>query len=176
MNKETVLIVLGTAHTMREPGKQSPDGRLKECVYSREICKEVAAKLKAYGYKVEIDYEPFDLPKTMQSPSAKQERSRELATRVNYVNELCRQNNAKNVLYVSIHVNAAGADSKWHDAKGWQVCVSTNASTNSKVLADCLFDAAKTHGLKMRQPTITQKYQMSCCTNRKHVPRQQGRC
>ena len=93
-NKSNFIIILGTAHRMREPGKQSPDGRLKECVYSREIASEVAVKLRAYGYKVEVDYMPLDLPKTMQSPNYKQERSNELAMRVNYVNEVCRQHGA----------------------------------------------------------------------------------
>ena len=143
---------------MREPGKESPDKRLKECKYSREICSEVAAKLMAYGCKVEIDYEPLDLPKTMQSSIVKQERNNELAMRVNYVNEVCRQKGVKNVLYVPIHVNAIGTDGKWHDANGWQVCVSDKASEGSKKLADCIFDAAKKNNLKMRQPTATQQY------------------
>ena len=158
MSKQDTIVILGTAHRMREPGKESPDKKLKECIYSREICKEIAVKLRAYGYKVEIDYEPLDLPKTMQSSIVKQERNNELAMRVNYVNEICRQKGAKNVLYVSIHVNAIGTDSKWHDAKGWQVCVGDKASGSSKNLASCLFDAAKQSGLKMRQPTATQKY------------------
>lgn len=158
MSKKDTIVILGTAHRMREPGKESPDKRLKECAYSREICKEVAEKLRSYGCKVEIDYEPLDLPKTLQSTIVKQERNNELAMRVNYVNEVCRQQGAKNVLYVSIHVNAVGTDGKWHDAHGWQVCVGSQASQNSKRLADCLYDAAKNNGLKMRQPTATQKY------------------
>ena len=158
MKKEDVLVVLGTAHRMREPGKQSPDGRVKECIYSREICKDIQAKLRKYGCKVEIDYESLDLPKNMQSSNVSKERNKELAVRVNYVNELCRQNNASRVLYVSIHINAFGSDSQWHNANGWQVCVSPNASKKSKMLADCLFDAAKANGLKMRQPTPNQKY------------------
>lgn len=158
MSKQDYIIILGTAHRMREPGKESPDKKLKECVYSREICKEIAIKLRAYGYKVEIDYEPLDLPKAMQSSIVKKERTNELAMRVNYVNEICRHKGAKNVLYVSIHINAVGTDGKWHDARGWQVCVSDKASDNSKKLANCLFDAAKQNGLKMRQPQLAQKY------------------
>lgn len=158
MNKNNVLVVLGTAHRMREPGKQSPDGRLKECVYSREICKDILVILRSYGYKVEIDYEPLDLPKAMQSSIVKQERNNELAMRANYVNEICRQKGAKNVLYVSIHVNAIGTDGKWHDANGWEVCVGTEASNNSKRLADSLYDVAGQKGLRMRHPTTTQKY------------------
>jgi hypothetical protein len=59
MIKQDTIVILGTAHRMREPGKESPDKRLKECIYSREICKEVAEKLRSYGCKVEIDYEPW---------------------------------------------------------------------------------------------------------------------
>ncbi len=158
MKKHEVIIAIGTPHSLREPGKQSPDGSLRECVYGREIASEVAAKLQAMGYKCVIDYMPLDLPKQMQTPSAKLERQRELAMRVNFVNELCRQNGAKNVLYVSIHVDASGNDGKWHDPNGWSVRVGTKASRESKLLADCLFDAAQAHGLNMRRPTPKQKY------------------
>lgn len=158
MSGKNVLVILGTAHRMREPGKQSPDGRLKECIYSREICKEVQVKLQSYGYKVEIDYEPLDLPRSSQTNVVKAERMAELAVRVNYVNELCRQRGAKNVIYISIHCNASGSDDKWHNASGWQVNISNNTSKNSKLLAESLFDAAKANGLKVRQPSATQKY------------------
>ena len=142
MKKNTAIIVLGTAHRLKEPGKQSPDGRLKECVYSREVVSEVAAILKGYGYKVEIDYEPLDLPKTMQTSSVALERSRELGMRVNIVNELCRQNGKDNVLYVSIHVNAAGADGKWHTGTGWEAITSVG-QTKADKLATCLYEAAR---------------------------------
>lgn len=158
MNKNDVLIVLGTAHRRREPGKCSPDGRLREYRYSREVCTDVAAKLRSYGYKCEIDYMPDDLEKSMQSSNYKTERNRELSMRVNYVNELCRQYGSHNILYVSIHVNAAGSNGQWNSANGWQVCVGSNSSGNSKLLASCLFDAASSHGLKMRQPSALQKY------------------
>lgn len=159
MKKNEVVIAIGTPHRLREPGKQSPDGSLRECVYGREIASEVAAKLQAMGYKCVIDYMPLDLPKQMQSPMADQERQRELAMRVNFVNELCRQNGKQNVIYVCIHVDASPpVDNKWHQANGWSVRVGTKASAKSKLLADCLFDAAEAHGLKMRRPSKDQKY------------------
>ena len=158
MEKNEITVAIGTCHRMREPGKESPDGRLKECVYGREIASDVAAILQDMGYRCVIDFMPLDLPKQMQTPSVKLERKRELAMRVNFVNELCRQNGAKNVLYVCIHVNASGNDGKWHEPNGWSVHVGTKASAKSKMLADCLFDAARSNGLKMRQPTATQKY------------------
>lgn len=151
MSKDTTVIVLGTAHRMREPGKQSPDGQVKECIYSRSICIEIAEKLRAMGYKVDVDYKPLDLPKSMQAPSVKLERNRELAMRVNYVNELCRQNGANNVIYVSVHLNAAGADDQWHSGTGWEVLTSPG-KTKSDVLATCLYEAAKKNlrGIKLR--------------------------
>lgn len=159
MKKNEVVIAIGTPHRLREPGKQSPDGSLRECVYGREIASEVAAKLQAMGYKCVIDYMPLDLPKQMQSPMADQERQRELAMRVNFVNDLCRQNGKQNVIYVCIHVDASPpVDNKWHLANGWSVRVGTKASAKSKLLADCLFDAAEAHGLKMRRPSKDQKY------------------
>lgn len=153
-----MLVVLGTPHRLRELGKQSPDGRLRECVYGREVAAGVAAKLQGMGYRVMTDYEPMDLPREMQTPNARLERQRELALRVNYVNELCRRHGSQNVIYVSIHVNAAGSDGQWHQAGGWSVYVSDKASVRSKLLASHLFDAAESHGLQMRRPMATQKF------------------
>lgn len=57
----------------------------------------------------------------------------------------------RNVLYVSIHCNAAGADGKWHDARGWEVYTSPG-KTNADALATCLYEAAKANlkGIKLR--------------------------
>ena len=158
MRKHSIIIILGTAHRLRYPGKQSPDGRLHEAIYSRERVKGVAAELRAYGYHVMTDYEPLDLPTSMQSNSHVTETSRELAMRVATVNKVCQQEGAANVLYVSIHVDASGSDGQWHSPNGWSVRVSPKASAESKLLANCLFDVAKVHGLHMRQPLATQKY------------------
>ena len=106
-----------------------------------------------------VDYEPLDLPKTMQSPRLDQERQLELAMRVNFVNDICRQQGKDRVIYVAVHVDASPPnDGQWHQPCGWSVRVSPKASQRSRLLAACLFDAAKAHGLKMRQPTARQKY------------------
>ena len=136
-----MTVILGTAHRLREPGKHSPDGRLRECIYSREIVRELKKKLEAAGVRVLTDYEPLDLPRSMQSSNWKREQQNELAMRVNYVNEVCRQRGAENVIYVSIHVNASGADGKWHEARGW--CVYTSPGrTRADELATSLWNAA----------------------------------
>lgn len=158
MKKEDVVVALGTAHRLREPGKMSPDKELREAIYSRMLVADLKPKLEAYGVKVEVDYMDNDLPKDMQTPSAKLERNRELALRVNRVNEICRDNPGKQVIYVSLHLDASGSDVQWHQANGWSVRVCPKASRKSKMLADCLFDAAKASGLRVRQPMPTQKY------------------
>lgn len=152
------VVILGTAHRRREAGKQSPDGVLKEYLYSREIVGGVKSLLLKQGCGVFVDMDAVDLPKEMQTPSLKLERQRELALRVNYVNSLCKTYGSKNCFYVSIHVNAAGNGNNWMKASGWQVCVSPNASMKSRILADMLAVEAFDRDLSVREPKIGQRY------------------
>ena len=133
-------IILGTAHLKSTPGKCSPDKRLKEYEYSRKVCKTIKSLLENTGYKVFIDIEDDDL---------KMSSSQELSYRCNIVNSL--QKKYKNCIYVSIHVNAAGADGNWHMATGWEAYTSTGITSADK-LANCLYDSAKINlvGKKLR--------------------------
>ena len=124
MRKEEIIIMLGTAHLDEILGKCSPDGTLRECVYSREIIADVKAKLESYGYKVFVDYEPLKKSDKMTGSGTLQ--SRELEYRVKVVN---------------IHVNAAGSDGKWHGAGGW-CCYTSKGKTKADNLAECMYDAA----------------------------------
>ena len=167
------VVILGTAHRFREPGKCSPDGRLKEFMYSREIVNDLECKLKEYGIITFIDMWEADLPESLQSSSVRTERQRELSMRVNTVNSICDRYGKENCCYVSIHVNASASDGKWHSGNGWQVCVSPQASANSKALAGYLFDEADGNTLiKTRQPKPRQKYweQSLYVLNRTHCP------
>ena len=80
----------------------------------------------------------------MQTTNYTLERNRELAMRVNFVNEVCRQHGAGNIIYVSVHVNAAGSDGKWHTGTGWEAITSVG-KTNSDILATCLYNAARSN-------------------------------
>ena len=135
---------MGTAHLSTTPGKCSPDKRLREAVWSREIVKELAAKLKSYGYRVEIDYEPLTPSPDMKGITAKLVQQRELAVRVNYVNSRCKEHGTSNCIYVSVHINAAGADGKWHTAGGFSVFTS-KGKTKADKLADCIYNRATTN-------------------------------
>lgn len=139
-----MVILIDNGHGENTAGKRSPDGRLLEWKYSREIAAEVVKRLKT------MDYNAQQL--------VTEENDISLGTRCKRVNDICKHFGASNVLVVSVHCNAAGADGKWHDARGWQACVSLNASAKSKQLASYLFDAAQAQGLKMRSPKPGQKW------------------
>lgn len=118
-------------------GKQSPDGRLKEYVYCRQIVREVVRRLKAQGYDAENTVpENGDIP---------------LGERVARVNAHCDRLGAKNVLFISVHCNAAGSG-PWMSARGWEAWTS-KGQTHGDRLADCLYDAASKYlpqGTKIR--------------------------
>lgn len=61
-------------------------------------------------------------------------------------------------MFISIHVNAAGSDGKWHKATGWQVHVSPKGSAQSKRLADCLSIAADNWGIRVKRPSPRVNY------------------
>jgi len=77
MDKNTAVIILGTAHLTTTPGKCSPDKKFRECVYSREIVSRVATSLKNLGYKVFVDYLALNPNAQMKGATWKQEQSRE---------------------------------------------------------------------------------------------------
>ena len=126
-------ILIDNGHGKDTAGKRSPDGRLLEYAYAREIAARLEYCLKCKGYDaVRIVPEESDI-------SLKERCSR------------ANKYGANGVILVSIHCNAAGADGKWHGAHGWSAYVSKNASVESKALARCLIGAAKGQGLSVRE-------------------------
>jgi N-acetylmuramoyl-L-alanine amidase len=130
--------LIDNGHGENTPGKRSPDGSLREYLYTREIAQEVVARLRARGYDAErIVCETSDIP---------------LAERVRRVNEVCGRLGAKNVLLVSIHCNAAGNGGDWMNAEGWS-CYTSVGQTKADELADCFYKVAeeKFVGRKIRR-------------------------
>lgn len=130
-----MIILLDNGHGRETPGKRSPDGRLMEWEYTRQLAAAIEARLLATGYNVRrIVEEAADVP---------------LRERCRRVNEVCRTH--PHVLLISLHCNAAGNGSQWCEARGWGAYVSLNASENSKRLAKRLCEAAELFGQKVRR-------------------------
>ena len=136
-------VLIDNGHGENTPGKRSPDGRLKEWAYSREIADMVVAGLRRLGIDAErIVKEDTDVP---------------LSERCRRVNTIYNETGKKAIL-VSIHCNAAGNGTDWMNAKGWSVFVSNNASMNSKKLATCLAEVAESIPVQIRKPMPGQPY------------------
>ena len=124
-----IKIILGTAHLSSTPGKRSPDGKFREYVYSRKVCKAVQEELLSRGVDCVIDYLDDDMPGLTSS--------QELVRRVQIVNEMAKKTDC---LYVSIHVNAS-AKNGWDKATGFSIYTSPG-ETKSDALATDIFDEA----------------------------------
>lgn len=139
----TYIVLIDNGHGAETPGKCSPDGRLREYAWTREIARRVCDKLKAPGYDARL------LVPELNDVS--------LRERVRRVNSVCAGTGSDNVLLVSIHVNAAGTG-QWHNASGWTAWIAPNASQRSRKLATLLDAEAINLNLKgnrSREPFFT---------------------
>ena len=129
-------VLIDNGHGSNTPGKCSPDGRLREYAYTREIAERLVMELRKNGIDAErIVKEEIDVP---------------LAERCRRVNEY----KASEAILVSIHCNAAGNGSDWMSARGWEAWTSVG-KTKADKLATCLYEDAENclPGMKMRKDT-----------------------
>lgn len=136
-------VLIDNGHGENTKGKCSPDGRLREWAYAREIADRVVAGLRKKGIDAErIVKEDSDVP---------------LSERCKRANAIYKESGKKAIL-ISIHCNAAGSGTAWMNAKGWSVFVSNNASVASKKLATCLGEAAEAQKVAIRKQKPGQLY------------------
>lgn len=133
MNKQDFILILDNGHGSNTPGKCSPDRTLREYAWTRIMTDLIARKARARGIRTEII-----VPETTDVP---------LATRSARANAIARKHGLKKCLFVSVHINAAGADGRWHDATGFTAWVAQNASRNSKTFARLVTAEMKARGL-----------------------------
>ena len=138
------ICILDAGHGCDTLGKCSPDKRLLEYKWARSMVQRIAKKLQALGVAVHI--------------LVPEENDIRLGERTRRVNSLCKQHGTKNCLLVSVHINAAGGDGKWHDATGWSGWVAPKCSANSKRLAQLLYAEAAKAGLKGNRCVPASKY------------------
>lgn len=154
MKQILVLIDNGHGDPPLTGGKCSPDGRLKEYTYCREIAQRISRELSLKGIETKLL-----VPETKDIP---------LTERVRRVNGWCAKRGAKNVVLVSVHNNAGPETQKlivrkdkfgtWKTATGFSVMISKNASSNSKRLAKMFTERAMNMGLMGNRAIPQEKY------------------
>ena len=120
-------VYLGKGNINNTPGKCSPDGKIIEALWNKEVAHMVSDKLTSIG----ID----------NFVAVAESESQSLKYPVRVCNDYCGKLGPNNVLFVSIHVNASGNGS-WMQASGWSV-YTTKGKTKSDDLAECFYDVAK---------------------------------
>lgn len=144
MNKQEFILILDNGHGSNTLGKCSPDRTLREYAWTRIMTDLIARKARARGIRTEII-----VPETTDVP---------LATRSARANALARRNGLRRSLFISVHINAAGADGRWHDATGFSAWVAPNASVLSKNFASLITDEMHRRGLRGNRAVPPQKY------------------
>ncbi len=139
MKKTIVLIDNG--HGADTPGKCSPDGTHREWAWSRRMAAELKHRLEERGVEAHL-LVPENGDVALQE-------------RVRRANEIARRRKA---LLVSIHNNASGDGTLWHDASGWSAFVAPNASAASRTFASELTKEAVRRGLTGNRRTPPEGY------------------
>lgn len=137
-------VLIDNGHGCYTQGKRSPDGLLYEYRWTRDMAARLEAALKANG----IDAQRI-VPEEMDIS---------LRERCRRANTELSKAHGSDVILISIHINAAGSDGNWHDAKGWSVFISPNASSKSKLLANCLYEEAERAGLQGNRSIPKERY------------------
>lgn len=130
-------ILIDNGHGRNTPGKRSPNEKLQEYRYTRDVASSVVSQLRRLGYDAELLVpELYDVT---------------LLERVHRVNVKCQTHGKSNVIVVSVHCNAAGNGQEWQKATGWE-CWTSEGRTQSDVLAESLIRAAEENfvGQKIR--------------------------
>lgn len=136
-NSKPLYIIIDNGHGTRQytKGKCAPDMSLFEGEWNRDFARRLGKMLAASN----IQYEYLVLEREDIS----------LKERVRRANKIyAEKKDDYEVMLISIHINAAGSDMKWHDAKGFTVWVSNNAGDKSKLLGRLIGQEATNAGLR----------------------------
>lgn len=135
--KSKFVILIDNGHGSDTKGKRSPDNRILEYKYAREIASAVQKALSAKGYDARLL-----VPETKDIS---------LTERVRRANLVCAKEGSTNVIVLSIHCNAAG-NGNWMNARGWSAFTS-KGQTRADVIANFLYAEAERQfaGLKIRK-------------------------
>ena len=127
---KNLVVILDAGHGINTHGKCAPDKSLYEWSWNREIVAMLCERL----YGLENVQTVILVPEENDVP---------LKERVRRVNTIYHDAKiaGKEVLLISIHINAAGHGT-WNQASGWSVWVANNASEKSKQFAQIAYHQA----------------------------------
>lgn len=137
------IVILDNGHGEDTPGKCSPDKRIREYSYCREIVNGLSQRLAN-------DYDVVVLTPETKDIS--------LTERIKRANKICNANPDAEIILISVHLNAAGDGSKWCNASGWSGWISNIASAKSKKLAQCLYSGCEMLNLQGNRCVPKDKY------------------
>ena len=123
-------ILIDNGHGVDTPGKRSPDEKLREYAWNRQIAGRIVAALIDLGHDAQL--------------LVPEQEDISLSERCRRVNAICQALGTRNVILISIHANAAGRGDRWYDATGW-CAYTTRGDTRADALATSLYEAAKFH-------------------------------
>ena len=141
-----LVVILDAGHGKDTPGKCSPDKSLYEWQWTREIVAMLCERL----YGIENIQSVILVPEEHDVP---------LKERVRRVNTIYHDAKiaGKEVLLISIHINAAGHGT-WKNASGWSVWVANNSSDKSKQFAQIAYREAVSLGLQGNRVVPEEQY------------------
>ena len=143
---KNLVVIIDNGHGKNTPGKCAPDKSLFEWQWTREIAAMLCMRL--YGIS------------TIQTVIlVPEEHDISLKERVRRVNTIVHDAKiaGKEVLLISIHINAAGHGT-WKTASGWSVWVANNASEKSKLFAQIAYSEALSLHLKGNRVVPKEQY------------------
>lgn len=149
-------VIIDNGHGRETAGKCSPDGKVKEWVWTRAAARELRRSLAKKG-----------IESVLLVPEENDISLRERCTRANAL--WLRHRHA---VLVSLHSNASGDGSAWGNANGWSVFIAAGASAESENLARCLFRRASTHhllGNRLSPPEMFNRANLAICRDT-HCP------
>ena len=118
---KNLFIILDNGHGVETRGKRSPDGKLLEYKWTRDFVAKLKTALSNEGYYTHV--------------LVPEESDVSLGNRVLRTNTLYKNlKNEFDVVLLSVHVNAASSDGKWHDATGFSAWIYNNCSKKSEKL------------------------------------------
>ena len=141
-----LVVILDNGHGENTKGKCSPDKRLLEWDWTREISSRLHNLLVMNGIEAHL-LVPEDKDISLSERVKREKKITKEAKKA-----------GKETCLISIHINAAGGDGKWKNAKGWTCWIAQEASEKSKQLAQLLYAQAEKFGLQGNRCVPSTKY------------------